>query len=98
MNFHVYCLGLANRWAKGQFISKGLFDFFNSSKTRTKNFCSSSLEQKLKFSVHFLEEFKKPKFPFKINWPLRSLLTHKKTTQMFVQLQVGLGLFSEPAS
>ena len=33
-------------------------------------FCPSLLGQK--FFVHFLEELKKPKFPFEINWPLVS--------------------------
>jgi hypothetical protein len=35
---------------KGPLISKGLFGFFNSSKKGTKNFCPSSLGQKLTFS------------------------------------------------
>ena len=32
---------------KGQLISKGIFDFFNSPKKRTKNLCSSRLGQKI---------------------------------------------------
>ena len=37
------------------------------------NLCPSLLGQK--FFVHFLEEMKKPKSPFKINWPLASHIT-----------------------
>ena len=38
---------------KGQLISKGLFDFFNSSKKWTKNCCPSRLGQKSTFSSSF---------------------------------------------
>ena len=59
-----------NSIPKDQLISKGLFGVFNSSKKRMKNFCPSSLGQKLKFLFRFLEELETPKFPFEINWPL----------------------------
>ena len=39
--------------SKGQLISKGLLDFFNSSKKRTKKFCPSRVGQKLTFSSSF---------------------------------------------
>jgi hypothetical protein len=52
---------------KGQFILKGNFGFFNSSKKRTKNFCPSRLGQKFEFSSSFIEELKTPKRRFEIN-------------------------------
>ena len=53
--------------AKGQLISKCLFDVFISSKNEFENhnFCPSLLGQK--FFVCFLEELKKAKSPFEIN-------------------------------
>ena len=51
--------------AKGQLISKGHFDFFNSPKKRTKNFCPSSLGQKLTFSSPFFGRIEDTKISFR---------------------------------
>ena len=64
------CLELPS---KGQSISKGIFGVFNSSKKKEPknfNFCPRLLRQKI--FLLFLEELKKPKSPFEINWPLES--------------------------
>ena len=57
---------------KGQLISKGNFGVFNSFKDELEHFnFYPSLGQT--FFVRFLEELKKAKSPFEINWPLGSV-------------------------
>ena len=58
--FDINCINESEYLVK--LISKGLYWDFNSSKKRTKNFCSSRLEEKLKFSSSFfgrVEDYKK---------------------------------------
>ena len=56
---------------KGQLISKGLFDAFNSSKQRTKKFDLRYYGTSIRcVFVRLLEELKISKSPFEINWPL----------------------------
>ena len=55
--------------AKGHLISKGHFDAFKSIK-KTRNFC--------KDFFGFLVDFKTPKCPFEINWPLVLIYKIKK--------------------
>jgi hypothetical protein len=62
----VYLIGCRTSYAKGQVISKGLFDFFNSSKKRTKNFCPSSLGQKPKLSSSFFGRIEDTKISFQV--------------------------------
>ena len=51
--------------AKGQLILKGLYGFFSSPKKWTKNFCSSSLGQKLTFSSSFFGRIEDTKISFR---------------------------------
>ena len=53
--------------AKGHLISKGYFDFFNSPKKQTKNFCLSRLRQKFEFSSSFFGRIGDTEKTFEIN-------------------------------
>ena len=80
---------------EGQLISKRLFDFFNSPKKRTENFCPRRLGQKLTFSSSFLGELKTLKFPFEINWPLFGiwiLIWAAKNEELSLRVSVVRGL------
>ena len=50
---------------KGQLISKGLLDFINSPKKRTKNFCPRRLEQKLTLSNSLFGSIEENKISFR---------------------------------
>ena len=61
---------MKNYWAKGQLISKCLFDIFNSPKKRTKKFDFTTMVPQVElFSFVFWENWRH----FKINWPLNGL-------------------------
>ena len=66
---------LSKLCTKGQFISKGLFDFLNSSKKRTKYLQNFALATRAEAFRLFLEDLRTRKFASEIIWPLLASLT-----------------------